>query len=331
MKHLLLLLIIGLTTSVVAQTGSTITFESFALEPDTFINGQDTHLLTEECFLWACEYDTWFGGYWASGVAVSTMRDDSTGQYSNLYSSKAGSGRQSESYGVVSASAETFLNVNEDCYGWEAGIRWMGGYVSNSTYAYYSMLNGDQFAKKFGGATGDDPDYLFIRFNFYDYMGGENNSAPDSHFDFYLADFRFEDNNQDYILEDWTFVELNDYPAYEHGGHRVSMHLFSSDTGAFGINTPAYFCLDDLMFSYASGVPSEQDAPSSQIAVKDDSFEVTSEELSSARLISLGGKILCSSQESYKHILSTASLPQGVYIVQIVSRDAVTSQKVFRW
>ncbi|NQV52592.1 MAG: DUF4465 domain-containing protein [Flavobacteriales bacterium] len=331
MKHLLFLLSIGLATSAVAQFGSTLTFESYDLDLDTFLNGQDTNVLNEECFHWECEYDTSFGGYWASGVAVSTMRDDSTGQFTNLYSSKAGSGRQSESYGVVSASTETFLNVSENCYGWEAGIRWMGGYVSNASYTYYSMLNGDQFAKKFGGAAGDDPDYLFIRFNFYDYMGGENNSAADSHFDFYLADFRFEDNSQDYILDDWTFVELNDFPAYEHGGHRVSMQLFSSDTGAFGINTPAYFCLDDLMFSYASGLISERDASSIQIAVKDDSFEITSEMRSSAVLISLDGNILTSSKDDTHHTLPTASLPQGVYIVQITSGDAVTSQKVFRW
>jgi hypothetical protein len=43
------------------------------------------------------------------------------------------------------------------------GIGWdfngQGVYVTNTTYAYNSMRDGDMFAKKFGGPTGNDPDW----------------------------------------------------------------------------------------------------------------------------------------------------------------------------
>jgi hypothetical protein len=35
-----------------------------------------------------------------------------------------------------------------------------GAYFTNTTYAALSMLSGDSFAKKFGGASGDDPDWF---------------------------------------------------------------------------------------------------------------------------------------------------------------------------
>ena len=43
--------------------------------------------------------------------------------------------------------------------------------VTNTAWARTSMLEGDQFAKKFGGATGDDPDWFMVTFTGYDAKG----------------------------------------------------------------------------------------------------------------------------------------------------------------
>jgi hypothetical protein len=60
--------------------------------------------------------------------------------------------------------------------------------------------------------------------------------------EFYLADFRFSNNSLDYIVDQWTEVDLNRL------GSAASIRLtFSgSDVGAFGLNTPAYVALDQL-------------------------------------------------------------------------------------
>ena len=60
--------------------------------------------------------------------------------------------------------------------------------------------------------------------------------------DFYLADFRFEDNSQDYIVTDWTWLDLNTLGNVT----EISFAWSSSDTGVWGMNTPAYFCMDDV-------------------------------------------------------------------------------------
>ena len=66
--------------------------------------------------------------------------------------------------------------------------------------------------------------------------------------DFYLADFRFADNSLDYIVRDWRFVDLSGLGVVS----RLEFDLASSDSGAFGINTPAYFAMDSLA---ANAVP----------------------------------------------------------------------------
>ena len=79
-----------------------------------------------------------------------------------------------------------------------------GVYLTNTTYAYFSMLNGDAFAKQFGGASGDDPDWFLLSILAFDAGGAETGSL-----DFYLADFRSADNDLDYILDAWTYLDLS--------------------------------------------------------------------------------------------------------------------------
>lgn len=66
------------------------------------------------------------------------------------------------------------------------------------------MLEGDGFVKKFGGEFGDDFDFFFLIIK--KYFGGE--LSIDS-VNFYLVDYWFEDNSQDYIVEEWIYVDLS--------------------------------------------------------------------------------------------------------------------------
>ncbi len=112
-----------------------------------------------------------------------------------------------------------------------------GALITNTTYAALSMRNGDQFAKKFGGADGNDAD--FFKLIISGYSGG---IATGNEVEFFLADYRFGDNSQDYILDDWTFVDFSALGTAD----EVRFDFASSDTGMFGINTPKYFALDNL-------------------------------------------------------------------------------------
>lgn len=306
-------------------------FEELNLPLDTFWNGSDLsgkyleqmNTGMSDTFIAYNQYDTSFGGYWSGGFAISTMTDDSTGNFTNLYSSIAGSGYNSDAYAVVSASDTALIQLSNELP--LNAPRFMSMYVSNATYAYYSMLNGDAFAKKFGGSSGDDPDYFFIRF-YFEY------GFPASFVDFYLADFRFSNNSQDYILDEWVFVDLNDFPNSEYVGNTIKMKVFSSDTSVFGINTPAYFCMDNMQIAYPSVVSDREDTSSKlELSVKQQSIRASFNEICDFQLIDLSGKVLQSITSANNAEFNTNELPKGIYIIQARNGDVNSATKVWRW
>jgi hypothetical protein len=182
-------------------------------------------------------YDTSFGS-WA-GWAVSRATNTTTPGFGNQYAAYnvpgGGTGDNSPTYAV--AFPDTFTPVTPTIQ-LPAGTRPQAARVTNTTYAALSMRDGDAFAKKFGGLSGNDPDFFLLTVQGRDAVGALLGSV-----DFYLADYRFADNAQDYIVSQWTTVDLSGLPA---GTQQLTFTLASSDVGPFGINTPTYFALDNL-------------------------------------------------------------------------------------
>ena len=109
-------------------------------------------------------------------------------------------------------------------------------YVANSTYAYVLMRDGNPFGtgQPFGYETGD---WLKI----VAYALDENMERIGSA-EFYLADFRTADAPG--LLEGWHEFDLGSLPRCQF----VEFDMQGSDTGDYGLNTPAYFCFDDLVY-----------------------------------------------------------------------------------
>ena len=123
----------------------------------------------------------------------------------------------------------------------------MGAYLTNATYPYLTMRDGGPFgfAKQFGGVSGDDPDFFLVTITGYDDSASSVGSV-----DFYLADYRFTDNTQDYLVDQWAWVDLSSLGAVK----QLQFTLSSSDNDpVFGMNTPAYFVLDDLVYAPEPG------------------------------------------------------------------------------
>jgi hypothetical protein len=116
---------------------------------------------------------------------------------------------------------------------------------TNNAYAYDSMLNGDSFAKKFGGTTGNDSDWFKLTI-----IGKNADGAATGTVDFFLANYQFSDNSQDYIIHNWTSVDLTglgDHVASLTFALDSSDHSYDPGTGGdWGMNTPAYFAMDNL-------------------------------------------------------------------------------------
>jgi hypothetical protein len=111
--------------------------------------------------------------------------------------------------------------------------------VTNTVYTYYAMLDGYGTAKKFGGLDGTEEDWFLLTIRAYDILGTEI-----SFVDFYLADYRFSDPAQDYIIDEWATIDLTSLGS---GVAYLEFDFSSSDNGAWGMNTPAYVAIDNLV------------------------------------------------------------------------------------
>ncbi len=211
--------------------GAVATFDDLTLASESYWNGSDESGGFQSGDAWFKNAYNSSWGSW-SGWAYSNTTDTTTAGWTNQYSAYTGGGAEgSSNYGVAFSQA-TLNFVNED---YNSTIS--GAYITNTTYAALSMLNGDSFAKKFGGDTGNDEDWFKVTFKGITETGYTANSV-----EFYLADYRFADNTQDYIVDEWTWVDftgLGDIIGIE-------ANLSSSDVGAYGMNTPAYFAMDSL-------------------------------------------------------------------------------------
>lgn len=221
-----------LLTAAVANlaTANTIDFDDFPLDASGVYNGSD---LGGDFAVGSGTFSNQFtdfgGGCCWDGWAVSNHGDTTTPGFANQYSSITGGGlggggqfgvAYSDSADITFADPQTMT----------------GAYLTNTTYAALSMLNGDSFAKKFGGASGSDEDWFNVTIE-GKLAGGSTGSVV-----FYLADYRFADSNDDYVVDQWTYLDLSALGTVD----QLAFSFASSDVGAFGINTPSYVALDSL-------------------------------------------------------------------------------------
>ena len=218
---------------------SVASFDDLTLAPESFWNGSDQSGSFKSGGItfnnsYSSVYQSWLG------FAYSNQTDVTTAGYTNLYSAITGQGFNGSANYAVCYPVPTAL------VSYDVPTKTTGFYITNSTYAYLSMKNGDAFAKKFGGDTGDDPDYfkLFIE-------GLDDNGLTVDTLSFYLADFRFADNSKDYILNKWTWVDISKLKETR----SLRFSLSSSDNSIWGMNTPGSFCIDNFNDNAPTSVP----------------------------------------------------------------------------
>lgn len=136
---------------------------------------------------------------------------------------------QSDTYAVVyTMGAETKISVTNT----ENGMTIPGVYLTNSAYTLNSMVNGDSFA----GDPFKQGDFFKVTFK------GSTKDNGTSTVEYYLADYRSASESDHFILTDWKWFDLSSLGAVT----EVTVSLTGSRTGDFGLNTPAYLCLDNL-------------------------------------------------------------------------------------
>lgn len=172
-------------------------------------------------------FDNYYTPQWNSwgGFAMTNAQDTETGDYTNN-SAIAGKAVFSDAYVTAFHSA---YNPSVISFADGGAHKMIGMYVTNSTYAYRVIENGNDYARKF--AT-DDWFKLDI---FGKTLANEHTDTVSV----YLADFR---EGKSHILGDWKYITLKDWEEVK----SIHFHLSSTDNGDYGMNTPAYFCLSGI-------------------------------------------------------------------------------------
>jgi hypothetical protein len=305
-----------------AKAQEVATFDDFELEPDSWYNGTDEAGGFGSGGFWFPNSYNPGVGIW-SGFAVSNMKDTVTAGYENQFSAiTAGGAEDSENYAVVYISGTLTMNLNEP-------LKVDGFYITNSTYAYIDMRDGSDFSKKFGGADGTDPDYFKLMVWGVDGAGNETDTV-----DFFLADFRAENPEDDYLIKSWEWLDLSGLGAIT----SLNFAMESSDVGDWGMNTPAYFCIDHFTASAVTSsskeIIMEESLRVYPNPVKDIFYIDVPSSAEKLILTETSGRVLFQQfvfPESRIEISALHGLPSGIYFLKITTNRGILNQKVLKY
>ncbi len=297
-----------------------IDFEKSITNKDTFLNGSEYNGgfdMGQSFFM--NSYDTAWKSW--SGWAISSMTDTVTADFTNQYSSITGNGyRNSQNY-IVGFNRATILFPHVKDKPFWTSLPIYNVSITNSTYGYKTMRDGNNFAKKFGGTSGNDKDYLVVKAVATDVYGATSDTL-----EFYLADYRFDDNAKDYIVKDWQKWYLDDLLSGT-STVRLDFWVEGSDTGQYGLNTPAYFCLDDLFTEY-TGV-AKVNTPTINIypnPTSDWLYVDVDAWVESISVRNLSGAVVLKNNPSV-HAIPTSGLNPGIYVLHVNTDKGIISRK----
>jgi hypothetical protein len=308
----------------VITDSDTADFENLTLSPNSFWTKAKVtlkNIFTNGQATFNNSYSTSiYGDYWSSGFAISSMIDTIIPGDSNLYSVYAGSGYDgSTSFALAQNNAKIYITPSVSNTTLVKGV-----YISNTTYTALSMKNGDAFAKKFGGLTGNDSDWFKVTFTGYNHDGSTNTV------DAYLADYRSDDNSQDYILKDWKWIDLSEIQYSD----SIKITFSSSDVGQFGMNTPAFVALDNFTVDFNTAIDEKNKTIHASVYPNPTNGDITiftETENATVKVYNITGNLIINEvMTANSKKISLENAATGIYFVHIISNEGTAVKKVVK-
>jgi len=327
-----ILLFIASFQKAIAQ--NTATFDDLQLSVNTFWNGENNSGgFNNNGFFFENTYTSFGGGMYSwYGFAYSNMTDTLTSGYTNQFSAIPGKGALSSSNYAVSYVNYDWMNnytMVPNIIRFANPQTISGFYACNNTYAYFSMLNGDgNLAKKFGGTNGNDPDWFKLQ------IKGYRNGIMTDTVNCFLADFRFTNNAQDYILKTWKWIDLSVLGDID----SLAFALSSSDQGSFGMNTPAYFCMDNFNGQNPNVAINNLNNNNFDVKIYPnpvlDNLYISimnPKEVIDIYIYDTSGKdIVRYVNLTHEFVVNLSAISKGIYFVKIIGSDFTKYQKIIK-
>lgn len=164
--------------------------------------------------------------YWG-GFAFSNVVDTTDGSFTNQYASYPGSGSESPTYAVAYGDGATITLPGAASV---AGL-----WIANTTYARATMVTPDP--ENF--AVPLEPPDGFFRVT----ASGTWNGTAAGTATFMLADFTGAEPPG--VLDGWAWFDLSMLGTVD----SITFAFDGSDVGDYGLNTAAYFAMDDFTYT----------------------------------------------------------------------------------
>ena len=222
------------------------TFEDVTIgAPESVLHLSETGAIKSGSFSFTQEvadYGEW--GVYYFGNLPSNKSDNVFVSYLDAEKSASGGAYEGTNFNVWTVSYSGTDGITLE----EAAVV-PGFFINNSAYAVNSMCNGDGYAKKFGKG-----DWFKLTID-----ATLNGMGIDTEVIVDLA------SNGEYI-DQWTYVDLSQFGPID----AIKFTLTSSDNGDSGMNTPAYFCMDNFGAEKPEGYVEPKRAKFLEIATFED-------------------------------------------------------------
>ena|SRR6218665_1157823 len=321
-----LALALGLITAG-AQVSIVTDFETYTLSPNSaYSPTTSTPFQTTNAL-----FDYQYSGYWSAGFAYTNKKDSVNGTFTNLYGVRAYNGYNGSDYYVTGQDrGKIALTVPQATVS--------GFYITNTTYAFKSIKSGDSFARKFGDTTGTGSGTTIPQGSYPDYFkaivkGYKNGVLKNDSVTVMLADYTFTNNAQDFVLDTWQFVNTAIIGEVD----SIKFFLRSSDMGDWGMNTPAFFAIDNFTVLQPTYVGIAKNTKAFALEAAPNPFVNTlnirhsfSEKVQ-LRVSDLSGKAVYETELSANEAgIDLSALQSGVYFLQISSGDQFSVKKIIK-
>jgi hypothetical protein len=220
-------------------------FEDLSIETNSFWNGDDeSGQFISGGWIFYNTYNSGFDSW--NGWAYSNMTDIETYSWENQYSAASVPSSPVENNYAVSYIIADWENdyspipavIKTDN---EEAVSVAGTWICLNAYA--SLYMEDEGA--YGGNYANSHHYLKLIVRGYSPI-----AFTWSTLEVYLADYRFQNNDYNYKFDTWKYINLESLGEVS----ELEFILESSDSGDYGLNTPAYFCIDNFNQNYTLSV-----------------------------------------------------------------------------
>ncbi len=190
------------------------------------------------------DYTWWYGVSYSNHTWTGTPPAGLAGQYTAYApggTGGPGGAGGSSTYAVFFCTADWDNGGQTYSFSLDLppGRQIQGLSVTNNCYVWNTIKNGDPYGFTRPFDTGD---YFLLTIVGLDGSGQPIAASP---VEIYLADYRSQNPAEHYVLETWQNVDLSGLA----GAEKLLFRLSSTDVGQYGMNTPAYFLVDNILLA----------------------------------------------------------------------------------